>query len=146
MIKQAMVIVVFVLGVALVIAALDALFRRSSLGEGELTILGIKISGKSSAVFLLAGIVLMMSAYGWQDSLDKLKTLSVESRQTAGTALELNQKVSQLEEANRTLANKLPPAQTEEVKRTSPQILMQDRKLSLPPSQVQKLERIQRRE
>ena len=146
MIKQAMVIVVFVLGVALVIAALVALFRNSRAGEGEVTILGIKISGKGSAVFLLAGIVLMMSAYGWQDSLDKLKTLSVESRQTAGTALELNQKVSQLEEANRTLANKLPPAQTEEVKRTSPQILMQDRKLSLPPSQVQKLERIQRRE
>ena len=146
MIKQAMVIVVFVLGVALVIAALVALFRRSRLGEGELTILGIKISGKSSAVFLLAGIVLMMSAYGWQDSLDKVKTLSTESKQAAGTALELNQKVSQLEEANRTFANKLPPAQTEEVKRTSPQILMHDRKLSLPPSQVQKLERIQRRE
>ena len=146
MIKQAMVIVVFVLGVALVIAALVALFRKSRAGEGELAILGIKISGKGSAVFLLAGIVLMMSAYGWQDSLEKVKTLSVESRQTAGTALELNQKVSQLEEANRTLANKLPPAQTEEVKRTSPQILMQDRKLSLPPSQVQKLERIQRRE
>ena len=146
MIKQAMVIVVFVLGVALVIAALVALFRKSRAGEGELAILGIKIPGKGSAVFLLAGIVLMMSAYGWQDSLEKVKTLSVESRQTAGTALELNQKVSQLEEANRTLANKLPPAQTEEVKRTSPQILMQDRKLSLPPSQVQKLERIQRRE
>jgi hypothetical protein len=146
MIKQAMVIVVFVLGVALVIAALVALFRNSRAGEGEVTILGIKISGKGSAVFLLAGIVLMMSAYGWQDSLEKVKTLSVESRQTAGTALDLNKKVSQLEEANRTLANKLPPAQTEEVKRTSPQILMQDRKLSLPPSQVQKLERIQRRE
>ncbi len=59
----------------------------------------------------------------------------------AGTALDLNKKVSQLERDNQTLVAKLPPAQKAEVMKMSPQIFAGE-KLGLPPSQVQKLESV----
>src|SRR5262249_2967306 len=116
-------------------------FRKTRGEQGEFSFLGFTMSGKGYPLFLFSGIVFLLFSYEAQDSLDKVKTLTKENKEVAGTALDLNRKVSQLEDANRALVTKLPIDQREEVKKISPHILAATR-LSLPPSQVEKLQKV----
>ena len=87
---QAMVIVVFLLGIALVIVAAIALFTRRKGEQAELSMLGIKVSGAGSGLFLVVGVVLLLTSKGWSDTLARKGELAraVGDYQRAVTALE----------------------------------------------------------
>ncbi len=87
---QAMVIVVFLLGIALVVVAVIALFTGRKGEQAELNILGIKVSGAGGALFLVVGVVLLFTGKGWSDTLARKGELvkTVVQYQTSVNTLE----------------------------------------------------------
>lgn len=134
---QAMVVIVFVLGIALVIVAVIALFRGLRGEQAELNVLGNKVSGTGGALFLVVGVLLLFTGKGWSDTLGRKDELAraVVGYQGAVTTLQMQ---------SAALQARVPASSLIALRQQSPQLFLQP-KIILPPKAMREVQRVRLR-
>jgi hypothetical protein len=143
--EKFMVLLLFFIGVLLIITAIVALFRKVQPGEGSLEFAGVKLSGKGASVFLLAGVFISFSGYGWYHSLNQVHALTqtvataqTEKNEYADAAATLASSLDQEVKARQTVQAQLAPERMQELRRQQP-TLFEERRLQISPRVTQQL-------
>ncbi len=130
-----MVVIVFVLGLALIVVAVVALFKGVKGEQGELSVSGIKVSGAGGALFLVMGVVLLFTSKGWADSLSRRNELALAVGQYQLV-------VKTLEQRSRLLEASLPRPQLTALKTEHAPLFMEP-DVRLSPKALVDVQRVQ---
>lgn len=134
---QAMVVIVFLLGIALVIVAVIALFRGLRGEQAELNLLGNKVSGTGGALFLVVGVLLLFTSKGWSDTLGRKDEL-------ARAVVGYQGALSTLQKQSAALQARVPASSLIALRQQSPQLFLQA-KVILPPKAMLEVQRVRLR-
>jgi hypothetical protein len=139
------VLLLFFIGIVLILAAVVALFRKVQPGEGSLEFAGVRLSGRGAPIFLLAGLFISFSGYGWYHSLNQVHVLTqtvastqAEKTEYADATATLASRLDQEVRARQTVQAQLPPERMQELERQQPS-LFEGRRLQISPRVMQAL-------
>ena len=128
--NQVMVVVGVGLGILLILVAVVALLKGRKGEQGMFEAFGIKVSGSGGSLFLLVGVVLLLSAKRWNDDLARKSEL-------ARAVGQYQQTVETLTERARLLEARVPPAELRTLKTQRAPLFVQSRVIVPSAAQVE---------